>query len=149
MSEERTVIDLTPIRAPGGFAPAVALGHSDADGNIILVAADAPLPVVTTRAEVPPPLEGYAATDFIAGPFEPAPFAPVYLELSGEWEGNVRLLRSVDGGVTKHALTAGGAGWARYSGNACEPIWQESERGAELYLELAITSGTIVYRVSQ
>ncbi len=139
----------TPVRTPAGFAPAFALGHSDPEGNLALVSADMPLPISMAPAGVPAALEGLAATDFIAGPFVPAPFAPVYLELGGEWQGSVRVLRSADGGTSKHGLTAGGAVWARYTGNVCEPVWQESERGAELYLDLAIAAGTVSYRVSQ
>ena len=85
----------------------------------------------------------------LVGPIVPAALVPVFVTLSGEWTGTARLLRSVDGGLTKHPLTAGGAVWGAFSANACEPVWVESEDGAALYLELTPTSGTIAYRLAQ
>ena len=61
----------------------------------------------------------------------------------------VRLLRSADDGATTHPLTVGGTAWGAFSANACEPVWEESEDGAALYLELTPTSGAIAYRLSQ
>lgn len=138
-----------PIEAPGGFAPVVALGHDDGAGILSLVSPVRPLPTVALAPAAPAALTGETAVAHIAGPFVPAPLAPVYLTLWGEWTGEARLLRSTDAGAELHPLTVGGAGWGRYSANACEPVWVESEAGAQLYLELAPQSGSISYRVSQ
>jgi hypothetical protein len=138
-----------PIEAPGGFAPIVAIGHDDGSGNFAPVSDDRPLPTLTVTPLAPAPLSGSASAAGLAGPFVPAALAPVYLTLTGSWGGRVRVLRSTDGGATLHPLTVGGAGWADFAANACEPVWVESEVGAALYLDLAPTYGTIAYRVSQ
>ncbi|WP_324828639.1 hypothetical protein [Qipengyuania zhejiangensis] len=143
------ITDPVPIEAPGGFAPVVAFGSDDGSGHLTLASPDAPIPTVALAPAAPSPVQGSATSPGIAGPFAPAPFSPVYLTLSGDWEGRVQVLRSCDGGMTKHPLTLGGSGWGGFSANACEPVWSESERGAELYLQLAPVSGTIAYRVAQ
>ncbi|WP_369026210.1 hypothetical protein [Qipengyuania sp. RANM35] len=138
-----------PIEAPGGFAPVMAIGQEDGAGKIALVSNAAPLPTVSLAPAAPSPLEGSTGISTVVGPFAPAAFAPVYLTLSGDWQGLVRVMRSTDGGTTLHPLTIGGVSWAAYAGNACEPVWAESDSSAALYLELAPKSGTITYRVSQ
>lgn len=149
--------DRIDVKAPGGFAPAVALGHADADGRWQPVSAENPLPVAglagrgatPVAALPPPPLTGTAASPRVIGPFDPLSGRPVFLQLSGTWTGEVQVLRSVDGGATRQPLTVAGAAWAVFTGNVCEPVWEESEAGATLYLALAPGSGTIAYRVSQ
>jgi hypothetical protein len=42
-----------------------------------------------------------------------------------------------------------GAGWALFTANCCEPVWEDSEAGAQLYLSVTLASGTLAYRVSQ
>ncbi|NVD44793.1 hypothetical protein [Qipengyuania atrilutea] len=142
-----------PIKAPGGFAPATAIGHTDAAGNYVPVGPDNPLPVagLSGPASAPPPaaLTGDTASPEVAGPYAPVRGRTVFVQLSGEWTGSARLLRSVDGGTTKHLLTAAGSEWAVFASNVCEAVWEEGESGAQLYLDLAPTSGTIAYRVSQ
>jgi len=71
------------------------------------------------------------------------------LTLSGTWTGQVQLLRSVDGGATRLPVTAAGQAYGAYSQNVCEPIWEESEAAATLYLGITVTSGTVNYRVGQ
>ena len=71
------------------------------------------------------------------------------LLLSGTWTGSVRVLRSTDAGTTKLPLTLGGIGWAQFTGNCCEPVWDESSVNALLYLDVTYASGTIVYRMEQ
>ena len=137
------------IEAPGGFAPVTAIGQDDGTGRLALISAERPLPTVALAPAAPVPLEGTAAVPGLAGPFAPAPFAPVYLALSGEWQGSVQLMRSTDEGATLHPVTLGGMAWGGYAANACEPVWVESEAAATLYLQLAPTSGTVTYRVSQ
>jgi hypothetical protein len=39
--------------------------------------------------------------------------------------------------------------WASFTGNANEVVWQEGEQGASFYLNIAVTSGTVSYRLSQ
>ncbi|MFA6218699.1 MAG: sialidase family protein [Erythrobacter sp.] len=143
------IIEPLPIEAPGDFAPVTALGYDDGTGFLALVSTGQPLPTVALAPAAPAALEGTTAAAQLAGPFVPTLLAPVYLALSGSWTGQVRVLRSTDGGATLHPLTLGGAGWATFAANACEPVWVESEAGAALYLELAPQSGTIAYRVSQ
>lgn len=141
--------DAIPVEAPGGFAPVIAIGTTDASGMLALVGDDAPMAMIARPPQAPPPLEGSATTSAIVGPFVPAALVPVFVTLSGEWTGTVRLLRSSDGGATKHPVTAGGGEWGAFSANACEPVWVESEEGAALYLDLAPASGTIAYRLAQ
>lgn len=144
-----------PVRTPGGFAPAFALGQAGPDGQLLLVSADNPLPVSgmgsgsAAPPPAPPPLAGTASNATMAGPYKPVPGRPVYLQLGGAWQGRVRLLRSVDGGATKMPLTIAGQPWASFTAPACEAVWEESEDAARLYLDLQPASGTIAYRVSQ
>jgi len=141
--------DSLPVEAPGGFAPVFALGHDDGTGSFALVSPVKPLPTVTLAPAAPAPLNGMTDVAQLAGPFVPVPTAPIYLTLSGSWTGQARVLRSTDGGATLHPLTLGGASWAAFAANVCEPVWVESEMGAALYLDLAPDAGAITYRVSQ
>ena len=144
-----------PVRTPGGFAPAFALGQTGPDGHLLLVSADNPLPVTGASSgaaapvPAPAPLAGTASASTVAGPFGPVPGRPVYLQLTGTWQGRVRMLRSVDGGVTKVPLTVAGQPWGVFTGPACEAVWEEGDGAARLYLDLQPASGTIGYRVSQ
>jgi hypothetical protein len=71
------------------------------------------------------------------------------LSLEGTWQGTVALQRSTDGGVHKLPVTIGGGPWARFTGNACEPVWEESESVAKLYLDIQLASGSLNYRLAQ
>ena len=139
----------TPIQLPAGFAPAFALGYSDDAGNLVLASNAAPVPVAQGDRTRPPALSGSTSATTLAGPFAPVPGISVMLELGGNWTGMVQLQRSSDNGATLHDVTIGGSAWGRYSANACEPVWEESEPGAQLYLAITIGSGTLDYRVSQ
>ncbi len=139
----------TPIQLPAGFAPAFALGYSDENGDFVLAKSSAPFPVSTGDRPRPAALEGSSSASTLVGPFAPVPGISVMLELTGTWTGSVQLQRSSDGGSTLHDVTLAGAQWGNYAANACEPVWDESEPGAELYLSITITSGTLAYRVSQ
>lgn len=140
-----------PILTPAGFAPATAVGFANANGEMVLISAENPLPIAasTTTANVNPPLEGQTDTDAIVGPFAPTTDRPVVIQLSGTWAGSVQLLRSTDNGATKFPVTLAGESWGNFTANVLEPVWQESEAGAELYLDIALTSGTVAFRVSQ
>ncbi|HEX2794746.1 MAG TPA: hypothetical protein VHN58_10000 [Croceicoccus sp.] len=152
----------TPIKLPAGYAPGIALGFaaSDTDDTLALVTPERPLPVslssdlsVQVVSEPPPAaataIAGTRSTDGRVGPFAPTANLPVVLTLSGTWDGTATLLRSTDGGVTTTALTAGGMPWGVFAANACEPVWVETEANATLYLDIALTSGTLAYRFAQ
>ena len=139
-----------PIAPPAKYITPAAVGFADENGDLTLVTAATPLPVGGAAPfAIPAPLTGATALPLVAGPFAPAPGRPVHLQLGGSWTGEVRLQRSVDGGVTRADLTAGGLPWGRFTGNANEPVWHEGESGATLWLDLAPTSGTVTFRVSQ
>ena len=140
----------TPIETPAKYAPVAAIGFADETGNFVLASADRPMPVGSApRPESPAALFGMVTLDSLAGPFEPVPGRPVVLQLHGDWTGTVQLQRSVDGGTTRVPVTIGGQAWARFTANACEPVWAEEEAGAQLYLDCRIASGSLSYRVSQ
>ncbi|ANU06911.1 hypothetical protein [Paraurantiacibacter namhicola] len=142
--------DPHPISIPAGYAPAFALGYSDAEGDLTLVKRDAPLPVhLRFEADGAPALTGETSATMLAGPFSPQPGLPVMLTLSGSWQGRVQLQRSMDDGATVHGVTVAGQPWGEFSANACEPVWTESEAGAQLFLAVTIDSGTLAYRIAQ
>lgn len=136
-----------PIQTPAGFAPAYAIGFSSPAQTLQVASDETPLPVALASPVAPPPLAGSSGIAVVAGPFYAVPGRPVILTLSGEWTGSVSITRSTDGGLTRHALTVGGAPWGRFTGNACEPVWEETDPAATLHLELAPASGTITYRL--
>lgn len=136
------------ISVPAGFAPAYALGYADAGGQLALVSDATPLPVATA-APAPAPLTGQSAASELVGPFEPTPGRAIVVTLDGEFDGTVRLLRSTDDGLTKVPLRVGGSAWAEYTAPGCEQAWSETEEGTSFYLDIALASGTVAYRVSQ
>jgi hypothetical protein len=138
----------TTIAVPAGFAPAYAVGYARDDGQLALVSNVAPLPVATS-APAPDPLAGQANTSELVGPFNPTAGRVIVVMLSGEWDGTVRLLRSTDGGVTQVPLRVGGSAWGEYTQSGCEQAWAETEEGTGFYLDIALNSGTVDYRVSQ
>ena len=138
-----------PVQTPAGFAPAFALGFADEDGDLLMASNASPVPVAFGDRSRPPALEGSTSTSALVGPYAPVPSLSVMLELGGSWSGTVQLQRSGDGGATLRDVTLGGAVWGNYAANACEPVWDESEPGALLYLSITLDSGTLDYRVSQ
>ena len=138
-----------PLQAPAGFAPAFALGIDDGQGNLELVAQKSPLPVYQAAPSTPAAHEGETTTDVLTGPFAPTVAAPVFITLSGDWSGTVQVMRSVDSGATLHPLTVAGTPWGNFAANACEPLWEEGEDGATLWLDCTIASGTLSYRLAQ
>ena len=141
--------DSQQIKVPSGFAPATAIGFADQNDALTLISSDAPLPVAQVQVAATAPLAGTATASGTVGPFVPAMERPVVLELNGAWVGEVKLLRSTDGGTTRSPVTLVGEPWAVFASNATEQIWVESEQGVELYLDITISSGSIDYRVSQ
>ena len=138
-----------PIGLPANYAQAIAVGYSDASGNISLVDSSTPLPVAISTGTPPAPLTGTTSASVVAGPFAPIAGAPIVLRLAGTWSGTVQLSRSTDAGATRYPVTAGGLEWARFTANACEQVWLESELGTQLYLDIVVASGSLNYRVSQ
>ncbi|MFO1254990.1 MAG: hypothetical protein U1E37_04900 [Sphingomonadaceae bacterium] len=138
----------TPIQNPAGYAVNRAVAFADADGSMLPVTADTPLPVALRIAPVTA-LAGTAAMTSLVGPYQPVPGRAVMLTLSGTWTGTVRVVRSADGGATRQPLTIAGNAWAQFSANACEPVWDESESAATLYLEIALSAGSVTYRMAQ
>jgi hypothetical protein len=136
-----------PIVTPANFAAASAMGYSDPTGGLSLVSANSPLPVSMTGAATPAPLVGTASAGGTYGPFAPARGVPVVLVLSGTWQGSVQVMRSTNGGANLIPLTVGGAPWAQFTGNACEPVWEDNDPAATLHLVVALTSGALTYRL--
>lgn len=137
-----------PIQNPATFVPSEAVAFADADGNSTTVSTVNPLPV-NVQPLANPALAGSTAASSVVGPFQPVLGRSVMLALSGSWTGTVRVLRSTDGGATRLPLTLGGSPWAQYAVNCCEAVWEEGEASARLYLDIALTSGTLTYRVGQ
>jgi hypothetical protein len=140
------------VKLPAGYAPAYAMGFADSGGNLVLASASAPLPVAVAEQaapSVPNPLTGNTSASIQVGPFEPAAGRPVILQLDGSWSGTVQLLRAPGAGSAAVPVTVGGLPWASFSGNACEPVWEESQAGAQLFLDIALVSGNVSYQVSQ
>jgi len=140
--------DPTPISAPAGYAPTFALGFADPDTNLSLVSNGRRLPVAVAPP-APEPLSGETSASTIAGPFATTAGRVVTVALEGEWQGTVRLLRSTDGGVSQSSLRVAGAAWAEYTASGCEQAWSETEEGVSFFLDIALSSGSVTYRVSQ
>jgi len=140
--------DPTPISAPAGYAPTFALGFADSEVNLSLVSDERRLPVAVAPP-APEPLSGTASASAVVGPFAATAGRVITVSLDGDWEGTVRLLRSIDGGLSQSPLRVAGAPWAEFTASGCEQAWSETEDGASFYLEIALTSGAVSYRVSQ
>jgi hypothetical protein len=140
--------DPSPITAPAGYATAYAVGYADPAENLILVSESERLPVAAA-APAQAAMVGQSSVSTQAGPFHAVPDRVVLVTLGGVWEGTVRLLRSIDGSATLHRLRAAGEPWAEYTQPGCEQAWLETQDGASFYLDIALASGTVDYRVSQ
>jgi hypothetical protein len=140
----------TPIQSPTAYVVSRAVAFADTDGSMMLVSATAPLPVLAvTSSGTSTPLAGTASASGVFGPFTLITGRSVMLSLQGTWSGTVKVLRSTDNGASKLPLTAGGVSWGTYSGNCCEAVWEESDSAAKLYLDIALTSGSVTYRMAQ
>jgi len=138
-----------PLLNPAPYAPPFAMSFANAGGSTDVVSAVNPLPVTSAAATSPTPLAGSATSNGVLGPFQPVPGRPVMLSLAGTWTGSVKILRSTDGGSTRLPLTAMGQAYGTFTANMCEPVWEEGEVGAQLYLDVTRTTGSIVYRMGQ
>lgn len=137
-----------PIESPSGYAISSVAAFADQDGNAQLVSAIMPLPVAIGQM-AGSSLAATTATSVVAGPFVPVVGRSVMLSLQGTWTGTIKVLRSTDGGTTKVPLTVAGSPWAQFSANCCEPVWDESDAAATLYLDIGLASGSVSYRLAQ
>ncbi|MDE2561268.1 MAG: hypothetical protein KGL48_03380 [Sphingomonadales bacterium] len=137
------------IATPAGFTPAYATGFADGNGMLSLVSSSMPLPVTVTPSggTLAAAVAGTSAASILTPAFSPTPGVPVIVTLDGAWTGTVVVQRSADGGMTRRGLTVAGDAWARFTGNACEPVWEEHDPSAALYLDIALTSGSVTYRL--
>ncbi len=137
------------VLSPAGYTPTVAVSFSDGASGAQIVTNATPLPVSAVVPNKPAPLNGTATLSAQIGPFVPVTGQPIMLALSGTWTGTVTMLRSVDSGTTRLPVTIVGRAWAQYTANACEPVWEEAEASASLYLDVALQSGAVTYRLAQ
>ena len=138
-----------PIVLPAGYVTGEAIAFAGTDDRAVMVTRATPLPVAATMiAATSTALAGSASASAVLGPFVPQLGREVMLTLSGGWAGTVALKRSVNGGTTKLPATLAGVALA-WSGAVNEPVWVETEAGATLFLDAALTSGTLTYRVAQ
>lgn len=138
------------ISTPAGFAPAFAMGFADPANRLEKVSRTSPLPVgIASAPSTAAALTGEAITSLLAGPFTPDGQAPVVVTLAGDWSGEARLMRSADNGITLHGLRVAGLEWGVFTANGSEQVWSESELGTTFWLDISITSGSCMYRVSQ
>ncbi|MBC2664447.1 hypothetical protein H7F51_02820 [Novosphingobium flavum] len=139
----------SPLKTPAGYVPQMAIAIANSSGDAELVNAGNPMPIQEQPFAAAPALTGTLSASGQAGPFAPRAGRAVILTLSGTWTGTARLLRSVDGGTTKLPLTAMGKPYGSFTANVCEPVWEESEAAALLYLDVSLASGALAYRMGQ
>jgi hypothetical protein len=138
------------VRAPAGYAPVQAIAFGTRDGPAVAVDTANPLPIAARlTAAAATPLAGTASASATVGPFAPDLGRAIWLTLTGTWTGTCQLLRSTDGGATLVPLTVAGQAWASFTANCCEAVGEESVAGAAYYLQIALTSGGVSYRVAQ
>ncbi|WP_336961766.1 hypothetical protein [Sphingobium aquiterrae] len=138
------------VDAPASFVPQQAIAFGSLGGPAVAVDAANPLPTVARPvAAQSMPLAGSASASGLIGPFQPELGRAIWVTLGGSWTGSVTVKRSVDGGATTQGLTIGGSSWAVFAANVNEPVAEESEAAASYYLDVALTSGTLTYRVAQ
>lgn len=139
-----------PIQAPSCFVLLQALAFAHTDGTAVTVDHTTPLPVATpaNRAATSTPLHGSTPSSALIGPFVPQIGREIILTLSGTFSGSISLMRSTDAGTTKIAATLGGSA-LQWSAPINEIVWIETETAATLYLQVALSSGTLSYRVAQ
>ncbi len=139
----------TPLQPPARYVAPFAVSFATPQGDSDVVSATNPLPVSMAPAAAPTALAGSASSSGQIGPFLPISGRPVMLALSGSWGGQVRILRSTNGGTTKLPLTALAQAYGTYTTNVCEPVWEEGEGGAQLWLDVTLASGNVTYRMGQ
>ena len=139
----------SPLKTPAGYVPQMAISFANANGDADLVSITNPIPTQEQPFTAAAALTGSTAASGQFGPYAVRAGRPIMLTLAGTWTGTVKLLRSVDGGTTKLPLTAASLPYASYTGNVCEPVWEESEAAAVFFLDVTLNSGTLNYRMDQ
>jgi hypothetical protein len=142
-------MSLIPILAPASYVTQSAIAFTQSDGNAQTVGLEHPLPITAIPFVASAALVGSTAANLVTAPFVAQPGRAVILALSGVWTGQVKVLRSTDGGVTKLPLTAGGQPFGIFTASGCEAVWEESEANAALYLDISVSAGTVTYRMGQ
>lgn len=139
----------SPLKTPAGYVPQMAISFANSAGDADIVSAINPIPTQEQPFVAPAALAGSLTSSSLVGPFQPRAGRAVVLALSGTWTGSARLVRSTDGGTSRLPLTAAGLPYGLYTANVCEPVWEESEAAALLYLDVTLSSGTLTYRLGQ
>lgn len=139
----------SPLKTPAGYVPQMAIAFANPNGDADPVSAANPIPMQEQPFAAAPALAGTLSASGLVGPFAPRAGRAVVLVLAGTWTGTVKLLRSTDGGVTRLPLTAMGQPYGSFAANICEPVWEESEAAAVLYLDIVLASGSLSYRMGQ
>lgn len=139
----------SPLKTPAGYVPQMAVAFANVSGDADLVSMANPIPTQEQPFVAAAPLTGTLAASGQVGPFQPRAGRAIVLTLAGTWAGTVKLLRSVDGGTTRLPVTAIGLPYGQFTANVCEPVWEESEGAATLYLDATLSSGTLSYRLGQ
>ena len=141
------------VQAPGGYVPQTAISFGTTGGDATSVDAAHPLPVAISgdqRAAGSASLAGTASASTVAGPFVPELGRAIWVTLGGTWTGTVTVRRSTDGGATKLPLTfIDGSAKGVWSASVNAAIGEESVAGARWFLDIALTSGSLTYRVEQ
>lgn len=139
-----------PVTSPAAFVPETAISFGERDMPATPVSAQSPLPVAQrmTAASVAP-LTGSTTISAISAAFTPDLGRPIWITLSGTWTGTVTVRRSVDDGVTRLPLTVAESPWGVFTANAQEAVGEESVAGARWYVDVALTSGSVDYRMEQ
>lgn len=140
-----------PIASPAGFVTPHVLELANGDGTASAVGVANPIPVAQSPAAARSAmLAGTASGSAVAGPFAPDLARSIWVTLSGSWSGTVSLLRSVDGGATRLPLTyIDGTARAVWTAPVNAAVAEESQAGATYYVSVALSSGTVAYRVTQ
>jgi|GEM_PF-593239 len=142
--------NIPDVANPANYIPPHAIAFGGWNEDATFVDADHPLPVgQRLTASSSTAVTGSTSSSVAIGPFTPELGRPIWLTLSDTWSGVVTIKRSVDGGTTKTALTLAGSAFGVFTANCNEQVAEETESGAEYYLDVALASGTLTYRVSQ
>jgi hypothetical protein len=141
------------VQAPGGFAPATAIGFGALGSGVTTVDPSNPLPVATGASQAAARsavLAGNAVSSGLIGPFTPDLGRAIWVTLSGSWTGTVRVKRSTDGGTTLLPLTyIDGSARGMWSASVNAPVGEESVAGVAWFLDFQRTGGTLTYRMEQ
>lgn len=139
------------ILAPAGYVPEQAIAFKTRDGGATVVDPANPLPtMLALSASAAIALAGSASASGTIGPFAPDLGRPIWLTLSGTWTGNVRLLRSTDGGTTKLPLTfSDGSVKPGWTGAMQAAIAEETVATATYWLAITLSAGSVSYRMEQ